>query len=308
MISSVSGSVSGIPSVALYSATKAFENSLAVGLAKEMEASGVGITCMMPGAVRGTDFQSGSRTDDALCWKIPFYAKSPHSIAEMGVRSMLRGDSEVTPGYLNRIFIKVVKPVLPQRLHNLVAEMVWNPLRLPFRRPKDERDRAQAPEREILTPPPPAPHQSLRPPQFNYRFPPRLLETEDVETDDMFEDDDEEFEQKDGSEDGSAEKTSGEDDLSPEGSMDGNSDSLFQQTEDQIKERLEEMLQSAEETGGNAVDKYQSHETSGDTRKEDEAVDQELDSGSSRLDPSSGVSKDTSDEYEELQAPRPLER
>jgi hypothetical protein len=54
-------------------------------------------------------------------------------VAESGIRAVLRGDSEVTPGLLNRIFLKGLKPVVPQRLHNLMAEIMWNPLSLPFR-------------------------------------------------------------------------------------------------------------------------------------------------------------------------------
>lgn len=134
MVSSVAGSVAGIPTVALYSATKAFQNSLAVGLAKEMERSGVGVTCVMPGAVRDTDFRSRSKSGEALCWKIPFYTKKPSEIAEMSVQAMLRGDLELMPGWQNRIFVKVLKPILPQRLHNLLAEIAWNPLSSPFRR------------------------------------------------------------------------------------------------------------------------------------------------------------------------------
>ena len=278
MISSVCGAVAGIPSVALYSATKAFENSLAIGLAKEMEESGVGITCMMPGAVRDTNFRSGSKTDKALCWKIPFYPKRPHSIAEMGVRSMLRGDSEVTPGWLNRLFIKVVKPVLPQRLHNLVAEIMWNPLRLPFGRTQDERDASLQTEREVPTQPPPAPHQSLRPPQFNYRLPPRLLETDYVESEDEFEDEDEESDRKGDSGDSSTAKAH-DDDLSSKSLTEETPDAVLDQTEKEIKAALEDILHPPKDSRGHSF-------------------------GPSSVD----SQQDTSEEYEELQAQRFLAR
>ncbi|GAX17533.1 hypothetical protein FisN_18Lh181 [Fistulifera solaris] len=129
-VSSVSGTVAGISTLALYSATKAFQNSLAVALAKEMEPWGVGVTCLMPGAVEDTDFSKN--TDNALCWKIPFYPKKPQIIAKVGVRAMLLGETEVVPGWQNRFFVKVLKPALPQRLHNVIAETAWNPIRPPF--------------------------------------------------------------------------------------------------------------------------------------------------------------------------------
>jgi short chain dehydrogenase len=133
IVSSICGAVDGIATVAVYSATKAFENSFGIALGKELEPYGVGVTCLLPGAVRGTEFRSRSKSQEALCWKLPFYAKTASSVAESGIRAVLRGDSEVTPGLLNRIFLKGLKPVVPQRLHNLMAEIMWNPLSLPFR-------------------------------------------------------------------------------------------------------------------------------------------------------------------------------
>jgi short chain dehydrogenase len=133
LVSSVCGAVGGIATVAVYAATKAFENSFGTAIGKELEPYGVGVTCLLPGAVRGTEFRSRSNSQEALCWKIPFYSKTPSAVAECGVRAMLRGDTEVMPGVLNRLFVKVVKPILPQRMHNLLAEIMWNPLQLPFR-------------------------------------------------------------------------------------------------------------------------------------------------------------------------------
>ena len=133
-VSSVSGTVAGISTVALYSATKAFQNSLAIAMAKEMEPCGVGVTCLMPGAVEDTDFSKMSKTDQALCWKLPFYPRKPQVVAKLGVRAMLQGETEVVPGWQNRFFVKVMKPVLPQRLHNVLAEIAWNPLRFPFQK------------------------------------------------------------------------------------------------------------------------------------------------------------------------------
>jgi hypothetical protein len=132
LVSSICGAVSGIATVAVYAATKAYENSFGAGLGKELEPYGIGVTSLMPGAVRGTEFRSRSNSQEALCWKLPFYLKSAPSVAESGVRALLHGDTEVTPGVLNRLFVKVMKPVLPQRMHNLLAEIMWNPIQWPF--------------------------------------------------------------------------------------------------------------------------------------------------------------------------------
>lgn len=130
-VSSVVGAVSAGPTVALYAATKAFEKVLGLSLAKELEPYGVGVTCLMPGAVRDTNFRSSSDTKEALCWKLPYYTRSPATVAQQGIRALLAGDVEVTPGWQNRAFLKVFQPAMPQRLHNILVEIAWNPPRVP---------------------------------------------------------------------------------------------------------------------------------------------------------------------------------
>ena len=134
-VSSIVGAVNAGPRVATYAATKAFEKSLSLSLGKELEQYGCGVTCLMPGAVKGTAFKSSSNTDDALCWKIPFYPAIAQDVAHRGVRAMLEGDPEVCPGILNKVFLRVLTPMLPQRLTTLIVETAWNPLRLPWMQP-----------------------------------------------------------------------------------------------------------------------------------------------------------------------------
>ena len=132
-VSSVVGAVNAGPRVATYAATKAFEKSLSLSIGKELEQYGCGVTCLMPGAVKGTAFKSSSNTDDALCWKIPFYPAIAQDVAHRGVRALLAGDPEVCPGLLNKIFLRVMTPMLPQRLTTLIVETAWNPFRLPWK-------------------------------------------------------------------------------------------------------------------------------------------------------------------------------
>lgn len=126
-VSSICGATAGIPCVALYTATKAFEKALSCSLAQELEPFGVGLTCLMPGAVVETEFRRRSLSHQALTWKLPFVLKKPEQIAEIAIRALLRGDVEVVPGLANRGFVHVGKSLLPQRLHNIVAEIMWSP-------------------------------------------------------------------------------------------------------------------------------------------------------------------------------------
>jgi short-subunit dehydrogenase len=134
VVSSVVGSVEAGPNVACYAATKAFERSLAMSMGKELEQYSVGVSCLMPGAVQDTSFRSRSEVDEALCWKLPFYSRTAPLVAHQGVVAMLNGDVQVVPGWQNRAFLKVCKPILPQRLTTIIVQMAWSPFQ--FSRPK----------------------------------------------------------------------------------------------------------------------------------------------------------------------------
>lgn len=136
-VSSIVGAMNAGPGVAAYAATKAFEKSLAVSMGKELEPYGCGVTCLMPGAVKGTAFRYKSKIDDAVCWKIPFYPRSAQEVAKRGVRAMLAGDPECCPGWQNKLFLRAIVPMLPQRLTTMIVEFCWNPLELPWQSPKE---------------------------------------------------------------------------------------------------------------------------------------------------------------------------
>jgi uncharacterized protein len=128
MVSSMCGLTSASPGTAVYGATKAFAKSLSLSMAKELEPYGVGVTCLMPGPVVGTQFRQRSGTDRALCWYIPYYARPVQSVAHQGVMSLLDGDTQVIPGVINRVFAKLCLPLLPQRVEIMSVHFAWSPL------------------------------------------------------------------------------------------------------------------------------------------------------------------------------------
>ena len=127
MVSSMAGVLPGNPSVAVYAATKAYEKSLASSLGREMERYGVGITCLLPGAVKDTSFASRSGVEEAACFHFPGYAKEPELVAGEGIKSLMLGYPESYPGWQNRVFVKTMLPMLPPRASILIGEWAWNP-------------------------------------------------------------------------------------------------------------------------------------------------------------------------------------
>jgi len=131
MISSMAGLCNASPNTAVYGACKAFGKSLALSMAKEMETFGVGVTCLMPGAVSNTAFRASSGTRKALCWYLPFYPRSPDIVAHQGVVSLLDGDTQSIPGWQNRFFANIIRPIIPQRLEVMIVQLAFSPLRIP---------------------------------------------------------------------------------------------------------------------------------------------------------------------------------
>ena len=123
----MSGALPGCPSVAVYAATKSFEKSLASSLGRELERYGVGVTCLLPGAVKDTSFASTSEVEDAACFHFPGYAKTPELVASEGIKGLMLGYPEVYPGWQNRLFVKMGLPMLPSRVSNIIGEWAWNP-------------------------------------------------------------------------------------------------------------------------------------------------------------------------------------
>jgi len=130
IVSSVTGAFPGVPGSAIYAATKSFQRAFSTSIAKELERHGVGVTCLTPGAVKGTHFATRGGMDDALCWKYPFYSVTAPQVASRGVRALLKGDTEVIPGLANRIWLRILQPLLPSRVSLLVAETSWKPLHI----------------------------------------------------------------------------------------------------------------------------------------------------------------------------------
>jgi short-subunit dehydrogenase len=134
-VSSLAGTVPGVPHAAVYAATKSYQKSLAISLGREMEPYGVGVTCIMPGAVRDTDFASNANMRDAAIWSFPFGILSPEMVAECTVNAIILGRQVVVVGWMNALLAGIASKVLPSRFIVFLCEFGWK--RLPFQRNKE---------------------------------------------------------------------------------------------------------------------------------------------------------------------------
>jgi uncharacterized protein len=124
----VTGSIGGFipgPFDAVYTATKAYLNTLCGGLADEWRDSPVTITCLMPGP---TDTQIFHRDENRL-EDAPISDSdtrdNPVEVAKAGYAAMLRGEREVIPGARSKIIAALsgfVPSPLLARFHRRGAE------------------------------------------------------------------------------------------------------------------------------------------------------------------------------------------
>jgi uncharacterized protein len=85
---------------AVYNGTKAFLDSFSFALRAELDNTGVGVTCLMPGATE-TEFFARA---DMLDTKIGSQKKDdPADVARIGFEAMMRGEGDVVSGWKNKI-------------------------------------------------------------------------------------------------------------------------------------------------------------------------------------------------------------
>jgi short-subunit dehydrogenase len=179
MVSSMSGISSASPNSAMYGATKAFEKYLGLSMAKEMEPYGVGVTCLMPGPVVETQFRDRSGTGKALCWHLPYYPRPAQFVAHIGVMSMLDGDTQAIPGWQNRAFVKILQPIIPQRVEIMAVQAAWSPFKIPLshffhKQGDNERDVLHVSATEAYKETRMSPPADLKK-RYKLQLPPRLL-------------------------------------------------------------------------------------------------------------------------------------
>lgn len=99
----ISGSIAGfMPGTyqAVYNGTKALLDSFAFALRKELQNTGVSVTCLMPGPTE-TDFFARAGMEDTRVANQD--KQSPEEVAKAGFEAMMDGRSEVVTGWQNKL-------------------------------------------------------------------------------------------------------------------------------------------------------------------------------------------------------------
>ena len=122
----LTGSIAGfMPGTyqAVYSATKAFIHSFSFALRAELKASGVTVTCLMPGATETDFFERADMLDTQVGQS---KKDDPTDVARVAFDAMMRGDGDVVSGRLNKLPSAI--RTSPQRRSLLSDTVEWRSL------------------------------------------------------------------------------------------------------------------------------------------------------------------------------------
>jgi len=106
------GGFAPAPLNAIYCASKAYVLSFSEGIARDLERTGVTVTCLCPGATR-TDFARRADIEDMRFFRMS--VMDAQQVAQAGYVALMKGKTTVIPGLLNKLIAFSVR-LSPRRL------------------------------------------------------------------------------------------------------------------------------------------------------------------------------------------------
>ena len=111
------------PNDAIYGGGKAFILHFSEALAQELRGSGVGVTCLCPGAVK-TAFLENGDLDQTILSRLT--AMSPDRVVRSGLRATARGKWVHVPGLMNKLIV-FFQRFVPRRWLTCIAQWATTP-------------------------------------------------------------------------------------------------------------------------------------------------------------------------------------
>lgn len=111
-----------VPTLTTYAATKAFVVLFTRGLRQELMKSSVSVSCLSPGAT-STGFidRAGMASMKERAEK---FSMKPEAVAKIGIAGMLKGKSEIVPGFINWISVQLTY-LVPKSLTEKIAQELY---------------------------------------------------------------------------------------------------------------------------------------------------------------------------------------
>lgn len=116
------GAFSPTPLNAIYCATKAYVLSFSEAIARDLERTGVTVSCLCPGA---TETQFAKRAGIENIRLFQAFVMDAREVAWAGYRSLMRGKTTVVPGLYNKILVSSVR-LTPRRVVTRIGKQLMS--------------------------------------------------------------------------------------------------------------------------------------------------------------------------------------
>jgi uncharacterized protein len=111
-----------VPTLALYSASKAFVRAFSRALRHELKNTTVSVTCLSPGPI-ASNFLAEAHME-AMAGTAQKFEMSPLTVAKAGLKAMFHGRAEVVPGFSNALGVLMTKFV-PDFVLEKITENIY---------------------------------------------------------------------------------------------------------------------------------------------------------------------------------------
>jgi uncharacterized protein len=111
-----------IPTLALYSASKAFGRTFSRALRHELKDTTVSVTCLSPGPIASNFLIEANM--EAMAGTAQKFEMSPLAVAKAGLKAMFQGRAEAVPGFSNALGVFMSK-LVPDFLLEKITENIY---------------------------------------------------------------------------------------------------------------------------------------------------------------------------------------
>ena len=116
-------SYQAVPTLATYAATKSFVLLFTRGLRWDLKDTTISVSCISPGTT-STGFMDRAHMNESLKKKAEKVTMTPEAVAKIAIRGMFDGKSEIIPGLINWVSVKMAA-ILPKSLLESIAGSLY---------------------------------------------------------------------------------------------------------------------------------------------------------------------------------------
>jgi short-subunit dehydrogenase len=116
-------SYQAVPTLSLYSASKAFMVLFSRGLRMELKDSNVSVTVVSPGATETNFMERAGMNSPKIIKNAEKFNMKPNVVAKFAIEGMFKGKNEIIPGFTNAFSVKMTYFLPKSLIENIAASL-----------------------------------------------------------------------------------------------------------------------------------------------------------------------------------------